>query len=191
MKRKRIGLAITGSHCNFNKIIGAVQQLADNGNYILPIVSPAVAATDTRFGLASTWLEKIQSITNNAVIDTIAGAEPVGPKLNLDVVIIAPCTGNTLAKLANSITDTAVLMAVKAQLRNEKPVVVAIATNDGLAGSAKNIGLLLDKKNVYFVPFGQDNPRGKPRSLVANMDLIIQTASEAMNGRQIQPILLR
>lgn len=191
MKGKRIGFAITGSHCNYEKIVGPLKQLVEKGNYVLPIVSPSTAATDTRFGSAAGWLEKLRTITKNQVIDSIVGAEPVGPKLNLDVVIVAPCTGNTLAKLAHSITDTAVTMAVKAQLRNERPVVLAIATNDGLAGSAKNIGLLLDKKHVYFVPFGQDDPHGKPRSLVADMSKISPAAQEAINGRQIQPILLR
>ena len=162
MRDKRIGFAITGSHCTLEKIIEPMERLVEKGNTVFPIVSANVADTDTRFGRAEDWLAKFAAITGNPVLDSIAAAEPVGPKLNLDVVVVAPATGNTLAKIANAVTDTAVTMAVKAQLRNERPVVLALATNDGLAGSARNIGILLDKKKVFFVPFGQDDPLGKP-----------------------------
>jgi dipicolinate synthase subunit B len=173
------------------EILEPMQKLVEDGNIVIPIVSPSVLTMDTRFGEAQKWIETFERICQNAVIDSIVGAEPVGPKLNLDVVVVAPCTGNTLARLANSVTDTAVTMAVKGQLRNERPVVLAIATNDGLAGSAINIGKLLDKKHVYFVPFGQDNPKGKPRSLVCSMKMLINTVELAIEGKQIQPILLR
>jgi len=168
-----------------------MQKLVEDGNTVFPIVSPSVATTDTRFGLAQDWLDKFQAVTGNTIIDSIVAAEPVGPVLNLDAVVVAPVTGNTLARLANAVTDTAVTMAVKAQLRNERPVILAIATNDGLSGSARNIGALLDKKNIYFVPFGQDDPSAKPRSLVSDMSLIISTIEASFTGKQIQPILLR
>jgi len=190
MRGKRIGFAITGSHCTFANIIQPMQELVDAGNTLLPIISPSVH-TDTRFGAADEWIKTFEGITGNPVIDSILEAEPVGPKLNLDVVVVAPCTGNTVARLANAITDTAVTMAVKAQLRNQRPVVLAISTNDGLAGSARNIGALLDKRHLYFVPFGQDDPQGKPRSLVADMTKLASTVEAAIQGEQIQPILLR
>lgn len=168
-----------------------MKKLVEDGNIVFPIVSFSVANTDTRFGLAQEWVSSFSLISGNSVIASIVEAEPVGPKLNLDVVVVAPCTGNTLARLANSITDTPVTMAVKAQLRNERPVILAISTNDGLAGSARNLGIMLDKRHVYFVPFGQDNPQSKPRSLISDMSLLEQTIEAALTGKQIQPILLR
>jgi len=168
-----------------------MKKLVEDGNTVIPIVSRSVAETDTRFGRAAEWLQSFVDICGNAVIETITAAEPVGPKLNLDVLVVAPCTGNTLAKLANSVTDGPVTMAVKAQLRNERPVVLAISTNDGLAGSARSLGILLDKKHVYFVPFGQDNPQGKPRSLVSDMAQLIDSVQAALENKQIQPLLLR
>lgn len=190
MRGKRIGFAITGSHCTLAKIIEPIIELVQDDNEVIPIISASVAS-DTRFGLAKDWLARFEAITGNPVIDSIVAAEPVGPELNLDVVVVAPATGNTLAKLANAITDTPVTMAVKAQLRNERPVVLALATNDGLAGSARNIGALLDKKNVYFVPFGQDDPHGKPRSLVSDIAQLRDTIQAALTAKQIQPILIR
>lgn len=191
MKGKRIGFAITGSHCTLSEIIAPMEKLIQDGNTVFPIVSYSVASMDTRFGRAEDWIRAVEEICQNQVIDSIVTAEPIGPKLNLDVVVVAPCTGNTLARLACSLSDTPVTMAVKAQLRNQRPVVLAISTNDGLAGSAKNIGVLLDKKHVYFVPFGQDNPLGKPRSLASSMALLEETIEEAIKGNQIQPVLLR
>lgn len=191
MKGKRIGFAITGSHCTLSEIIAPLKKLIQDGNTVFPIVSYSVASMDTRFGRAEDWIRAVEEICQNQVIDSIVAAEPIGPKLNLDVVVVAPCTGNTLARLACSLSDTPVTMAVKAQLRNQRPVVLAISTNDGLAGSAKNIGTLLDKKHVYFVPFGQDNPLGKPRSLASSMALLEETIEEALRGNQIQPVLLR
>lgn len=191
MRDKRIGFALTGSFCTLEKIVEPLRKLVDDGNTVIPIISPSVGDYDTRFGSSDEWLKIIEEITGKKAIDNIVAAEPVGPKLNLDAVIVAPCTGNTLARLANSITDTAVTMAVKGQLRNERPVILAIATNDGLAGSARNIGMLLDKKNIYFVPFGQDDPQGKPRSLICDMSSLVATIEAALAGKQIQPILLR
>lgn len=190
MRGKRIGFAITGSHCTLEKIIEPMKRLVESGNTVFPIISASVASTDTRFGQAKDWRAKFEEITGNPVIDSIAAAEPVGPKLNLDAVVVAPATGNTLAKIANAVTDTAVTMAVKAQLRNERPVILGIATNDGLAGNARNIGVLLDKKNIFFVPFGQDDPQGKPRSLVCDMAQLEATIEAALAGKQIQPILI-
>ena len=191
MKGRRIGFAVTGSHCTVAEIIEPMKVLVESGGTVFPIVSESIASTDSRFGRAEKLLKNLAHICGNPVLASIVSAEPIGPKLNLDVVVVAPCSGNTLARLANSITDTPVTMAVKAQLRNERPVVLAVATNDGLGGSARNLGLLLDKKHVYFVPFGQDNPWDKPRSLVCDFSKLIDTIEAALLGKQIQPILLR
>lgn len=190
MKKLRIGFAITGSFCNFEIVLNALEKLAQGNVDIFPIMSEAASSFDTRFGKAEDWRERVKKITGNDIIETIVDAEPVGPKLNFDIIVVAPCTGNTVAKLANAITDTAVTMACKAQLRNQKPIVLAIATNDGLGANGKNIGLLLNAKNVYFVPFGQDDIEGKPNSLEANFELIEPTVKQALQGKQIQPILL-
>ena len=153
-------------------------------------MSEASYNIDTRFGKANDFIDQIETITNKKIINTIAEAEPIGPKSIIDVMVIAPCTGNTIAKLANAITDTTVLMASKAHLRNNKPVVIAISTNDGLGINARNLGLLLNAKNMYFVPFRQDNPKDKHNSVVAKMELIVPTIQKALEGKQIQPILL-
>lgn len=186
----KIGAAVTGSHCTLGKVLQEIKALVEEGAKVYPIVSEAVAQTDTRFGRAREWLAQLKEITGQEVITTIAEAEPIGPQSLLDVVLVAPCTGNTLAKLANGITDSPVLMAIKAHLRNQKPVVIAISTNDGLGLNAKNLGLLLNAKNIYFVPFGQDNPSNKPQSLVARMDRIVDTILAALQGKQIQPLLV-
>lgn len=191
LKGKKIGFAITGSSCNFALVFPEIEKLAKEGADIYPILSEAAATFDTRFGKAEEWKEKLKEITGKELIETIVEAEPVGPKLNLDILVVAPCTGNTVGKLANGITDTSVTMAVKAHLRNNKPVVLAIATNDGLGASARNIGLLINMKNIYFVPLGQDNPEGKPKSLVAKFDELIPTIGEALKGNQIQPVLVQ
>lgn len=185
----RVGIGITGSFCTFDIIVEQIQRLVEEGAEVFPIMSFNSYNFDTRFGLAKDWQEKIQTITGKDIINTIQGSEQVGPKNFLDVMVIAPCTGNTLAKIANGITDTPVIMAWKAHLRNNKPAVIAISTNDGLGSNAKNIGVLLDKKNVYFVPFGQDDPINKHNSLVAHYDQLIPTIIEAMKGKQIQPVL--
>jgi len=190
MKGINVGIGITGSHCTFEKLIPEMVKMVEMGANLYPIISPSVSFTDTRFGKANSWKEKFTAVTGNSLIDSIAGAEPVGPKSFLDVMVIAPCTGNTLAKLANGITDTSILMAAKAQLRNLKPVVLAISTNDGLGMNAKNIGLLINIKNIFLVPFGQDNPLDKANSVISNMDLLIPTITECLEGRQIQPVLI-
>jgi len=190
VKRLRIGFAITGSFCNFEKVLQALEKLAEKDVDIFPIISEAAHTFDTRFGKAADWNKRIKDITGNDMIKTIIDAEPIGPELNFDVIVVAPCTGNTVAKLANAITDTPVTMACKAQLRNLKPIVLAIATNDGLSANARNIGTLLNAKNVYFVPYGQDDAEGKPNSLEANFELIEETIEKALQGQQIQPVLL-
>lgn len=190
LKGRRVGFALTASHCTLAKVIPELRRLVAEGAEVYPIISSALEQTDTRFGPAAQWLNEITAITGRRPLTTIAEAEPIGPEKLLDVLVIAPCTGNTLAKLANGIVDTPVLMAAKAQLRNQRPVVLAISTNDGLSMNAKNIGLLLNVKNVYFVPFGQDDPFNKWASLVAKMELLLEAVLGALEGRQIQPILL-
>ena len=190
LQGKRIGFALTGSFCTFSKVLKEIEKLADHGADICPIMSETVWATDTRFGNAKDFIEKIESITGKSIIHTIKGAEPIGPGATLDALIIAPCTGNTLAKLAGAVSDSCVAMAAKATLRNSRPVILAISTNDGLGGSAKNIGTLLGRTNIYFVPFRQDDPISKPDSLVADMTLIEKTVKSALDGHQIQPRLI-
>lgn len=190
LNAKRICFALTGSHCTYQEIWPQVQKLKEAGADIYPIASPAVAETDTRFGAGAEITAHFAQLAGRPVITTIVEAEPLGPKTQLDALVIAPCTGNTCAKLANGITDTAVLMAAKATLRNGRPVVLAISTNDALGLNAKNLGVLLNTPRVFFVPFGQDNPEEKPRSLVADMDLIIPTLEYALQGKQIQPVLI-
>lgn len=186
---KNVGFALTGSHCTLEKILSEVQRLVDLGADVFPILSESVQTTDTRFGLAYHWSEKLESITGKKSITSIVEAEPIGPKGYLDVLVIAPCTGNSLCKIALGIVDGTVSMAVKAHLRNQKPLVIAISTNDGLGNNAKNIGILLNTKNIYFVPFGQDEPIKKPNSLVAHFDKIIYTIFAAFEGKQLQPLI--
>lgn len=186
----KIGFALTGSHCTLDEVTLVMRRLVEEGAELTPIISYSVESMDTRFGKAEDWKRLFKEITNKEIIQTIPGAEPVGPKQMFDCVVIAPCTGNTLAKLANGITDTPVLMAAKSHLRNQKPVVLAISTNDGLGLNARNIGTLLITKNVYLVPFGQDNPAVKANSLVAHMDKIPDTVLMACTGKQIQPVLM-
>jgi len=190
MKGIKVGFALTGSHCCLEYVIPQIRNLVREGAEVVPILSDAVNATDTRYGTGDGWKNILKEITGREAITTITEAEPIGPQKLLDVLVVAPCTGNTLAKLANGITDTAVLMSAKAQLRNRRPVVLAVSTNDGLGMNARNIGLLLNTKNIYMVPFGQDNPTGKPNSLMARWDLITETVLEALKGRQIQPVLI-
>ena len=189
LEGKKIGFALTGSFCTLTKVINELKELKNAGADIYPIMSETVWSTDTRFGSADNFRSQLTDICQKEIIHTISGAEPIGPKNYLDALIIAPCTGNTLSKLANGITDTCVAMAAKATLRNQKPVIVAVSTNDGLGASAKNLGLLLNPAGIYFVPFGQDDPVSKPNSLVAKMPLIAQTVQEALCHTQTQPLL--
>lgn len=184
----RLGLAMTGSHCTFEKALAAFERL--QGRYdLVPILSDAAMGTDTYFGPADFFRERLEKLTGKTAVHTIPGAEPLGTREAMDLLLVAPCTGNTLGKLANGITDTPVTMACKAHLRNGRPLVLAISTNDGLSGSAENIAKLLQRKNVYFVPFRQDAPHNKPFSLQAEFDLLEETLAAAAQGRQLQPVL--
>ena len=187
--KKRIGLALCGSYCTYEKLFRELPALCENYE-VVPIMSGTAAGTDTRFGKARDFIAGLEAATGNSLVSTIAEAEPLGPEKPLDALVIAPCTGNTMAKLVSGITDSAVTMAAKAHLRNGKPVVIAFSTNDGLSGSAKNIGELLNRKHYYFVPFRQDDPAKKPRSLASDFTLIGATLEAALKGEQLQPIIL-
>ncbi|MBQ4109379.1 MAG: dipicolinate synthase subunit B [Clostridia bacterium] len=184
-----VGFAMTGSYCTFAQVFPQLEKLCENGYKVYPIMSENVQKTDTRFGKAADFIKRAEEITGNRLLKSIPDVEPIGPKKLTDALIVAPCTGNTLAKLANGITDTTVTMAVKSTLRNNKPIIIAVSTNDGLANSAKNIGHLLNYKNIYFVPFKQDDPYCKERSLVADMDKINETLINALSGKQEEPII--
>lgn len=191
LKGIRLGFGVTGSHCTLSRVFSVARALAEQeGALLMPIFSPSVATTDTRFGTASHWCREMETFSAFPVITTIKEAEPIGPKGLLDAMIIAPASGNTIGKFVNGIVDTPVLMAAKAHLRNGGPLIIAVSTNDGLGTSGKNIGLLSNMKNVYLVPFGQDDPIHKPNSLVAQMERIPETVISAINGKQIQPILI-
>jgi dipicolinate synthase subunit B len=190
LKGKRIGFGLTGSHCTYEEVLPIMQKLVEIGADVVPIASYTVMTTDTKFGTSLEWQNKIRQITGKEIIATIPDAEPLGPKDPLDVMVIAPCTGNSLSKLANAMTDSPVLMAAKATMRNHRPVVVAISTNDGLGLNAVNLARLLAAKDIYFVPFGQDAPEKKPKSLVARMELIPETCEAAIAGKQLQPVLI-
>ena len=183
------GFALCGSFCTFSEVIPQMEKLVHEDYNIIPIMSQTAFATNTRFGNSQDFIDKIEEICNNKIIHKIEEAEPIGPKKLLDILLIAPCTGNTLAKLSCGITDTSVTMAAKAHLRNGRPLVIAPATNDGLAASAANIGALMNKKHVYFVPYSQDDPENKPASTVALFPLISQTLNAAAGGGQLQPVL--
>ena len=189
MRQERVGFAICGSFCTHGRVLAELEKLCGTYETVVPIVSETSASTDTRFGTAHDLLATVERLTGRRPMTTIAQAEAIGPKKLLDVLVIAPCTGNTLGKLAGGITDTSVTMAAKAHLRNGRPVVVALASNDGLSGAAKNIGELLARRNYYFVPFGQDEPAAKPSSLMAEFSLIGETIDAALEGRQLQPLL--
>lgn len=184
-----IGFALCGSFCTFDQVFPVMEELSKKHN-VIPVFSQNTYTTDTRFGLAADHIQRASDICGQMPIHTIAQAEPIGPKKLLDVLVIAPCTGNTLAKLAHSIADTPVTMAVKSHLRNARPVVIAISTNDALGGAAENIGKLLSRKHYYFVPFGQDAPNAKPTSMIADFSKIPVSVEAALNGQQLQPIIL-
>ena len=190
VKGKKIGFVLTGSFCTFSKVIPKMKELVQNGAEIVPIMSFNSYEFDTKFGKANDFKKEIEEITGKKIIHTIQGAEPIGPKNMTDIMIIAPCSGNTMAKLACDIIDTPATMAAKSHLRNERPLVIAPSTNNGLSGNAENIGKLLNRRNYYFVPFRQDNPITKPRSIVFDSNFIIKTIELALEGKQISPILL-
>jgi dipicolinate synthase subunit B len=185
-----IGFGITGSHCTIAEVIPQINRLIQAGANVIPIISNTLISTDTRFGSAIDWQKRLKDTTRNGIIATIVDAEHLGPEKKLDIMVIAPCTGTSTSKLANAITDSAVLMAAKAQMRNQKPVIIGISTNDGLGLNAANIAKLLAAKGVFFVPFGQDDPVCKPNSLVARMELIKETCEAALLGKQLQPLLI-
>lgn len=187
---KNVGVALTGSYCTFDKAFIEIERLVKEKANVYTIFSERSQTTDTRFGEADLFLKKAKELTGNDPIVTIVEAEQLGPKNILDILVVAPCTGNTLAKMANAITDSSVLMTAKGLLRNGKPVVFALSTNDALSNNLKNIGLLINAKNVYFVPFGQDNYKSKPYSMVAHFDLILPTLEMALEGKQLQPMVL-
>lgn len=191
MEKLTLGFALCGSFCTFSKVIPEIRNLVEKGYDVFPIMSPVAFSTDTRFGKAEDFVKQIEDICKKSIINTIDKAEPIGPKKLLDALIIAPCTGNTAAKLACGICDTSVTMAAKAHMRNGRPLIIAISTNDALGLNAKNIGLLGASKNIYFVPYSQDDAIKKPNSLVADMTKIEATLISAIEGKQIEPRFLR
>ena len=186
--KKRLGLALCGSYCTYEMLFESAKVLKEKYE-LIPIMSDTAAETDSRFGTAAEHIKRLMELTGRKVVTTIAEAEPLGPKMPMDALLIAPCTGNTMAKLAHGISDSAVTMAAKAHLRNGRPLIIAFSTNDGLSGSAENIAKLLNKKNVYFVPFGQDDPLNKPCSLQADFSKLCDAVEAALEGKQLQPIL--
>jgi len=186
---KTIGFAMCGSFCTFSKAISALTELKATGANIIPIMSETAYSTDTRFGSAAEFSEKLIKITGNEIIKTVKEAEPIGPKCLLDLLIVLPCTGNTLSKIASGTADSSVTMAIKAHLRNERPVLIGVSTNDGLGTAAENIGKLMNRKNIYLIPFAQDDYIKKPNSVVALFDTLLPAAKAAIEGRQLQPIL--
>ena len=190
LKGKKIGVALTGSFCTYKKVFQELEKLAEEGAQIQPIFSEAAQSIYSRFGKAEDYVKEAERITGRKPMLTISEAEPIGPGNLLDLLILLPCTGNTIAKLANGITDTPALMAAKAHLRNEKPLLLSISTNDALGMNMKNIGLLLNAKHIYFIPFGQDNPQKKPNSMIAHTELLIPAAKAALEGKQYQPLIL-
>ena len=191
MSKETVGFALCGSFCTFKKVIPQMKKLVDEGYKVIPIMSPTAYSTDTRFGKAEDFNKEIEEMCNEKIIYTISGAEPIGPKELLDVLVIAPCTGNTLGKLSNGISDTSVTLATKAHLRNQRPVIIAVSTNDALGTSARNIGTLINSKHIYFVPMRQDDYINKPNSIVADFRYIPDTVREVLETQtQPQPILL-
>lgn len=187
MEKPRLGFAMTGSFCTWAKVLPVMEELTKTYE-VYPILSPVGYTSDNRFGKATDWVAKIQAICGREIWHTLEAVEPIGPKNLLDALAIVPCTGNTLGKLANGINDTPVTMAAKSNLRNGCPLVLAVSTNDGLGASARNIGALMNAKNVYFVPMGQDDPAGKPASIVAHFDQVAPAIAKALEGKQLQPL---
>lgn len=191
LKNKKIGLCITGSFCNLSKVKPEIEMLKEEGvEKIIPIVSYSVLAETNRFGTPEDTIKLLKEETGEDIVDTISKAEPIGPKELVDIIVVAPCTGNTIAKLANGITDTPVLMAIKAHIRNNKPVVLGIATNDAMGANGENFLKLLNTKNIYFIPFTQDDPQKKPKSLVYDYTKLVDTVKLALENKQIQPLII-
>ncbi|KMY44961.1 dipicolinate synthase subunit B [Bacillus sp. FJAT-27916] len=187
---KRIGFGLTGSHCTYDEVYPQIENLVNEGAEVIPVVTHTVKNTDTRFGKGEDWIARIEKLTNRKVIDTIVDAEPLGPKMPLDCMVIAPMTGVSMSKFANAQNDSPVLMAAKATLRNHRPVVLGISTNDALGLNGVNLMRLLSTKDIFFIPFGQDDPYKKPNSMVARMESLIETVEHALEMKQIQPILI-
>jgi dipicolinate synthase subunit B len=190
IKGKRIGFGLTGSHCTYDAVFPEIERLVNNGAEVMPIVTSTVMNTETRFGKGEDWIKRIEDVTGHRVIDSIVKAEPLGPKIPLDCMVIAPLTGNSMSKFANAMTDSPVLMAAKATLRNHRPVVLGISTNDALGLNGINLMRLISTKDIYFIPFGQDAPENKPKSMVARMTLIQETIEAAIEGKQLQPVII-
>ena len=190
LKGKRIGLGITASHCTYEEIIPVIDSLKDAGATVIPVITHSVLTAATRFGTGEEWIARIEAATGEKVISTIVGAEPFGPKTPVDCMIIAPMTGNSMSRFANAATDSPVLMAAKATLRNDSPVLIGISTNDALGLNAMNLMKLLNMKNVFFIPFGQDDPLKKPNSLISDFTLMVPAAVAALEKRQLQPLLI-
>ncbi|MGX1264592.1 dipicolinate synthase subunit B [Rossellomorea marisflavi] len=190
IKGKRIGFGLTGSHCTYDEVFPQIEKLVNGGADVLPVVSSTMMNTNTRFGKGEDWVKRIEDLTGHKVIDSIVKAEPLGPKIPLDCMVISPLTGNTMSKFANAMTDSPVLMAAKATLRNHRPVVLGISTNDALGLNGINLMRLISTKDIYFIPFGQDAPEQKPKSMVARMSLTQETIEAAMEGRQLQPVVI-
>ncbi|WAA11252.1 dipicolinate synthase subunit B [Fervidibacillus albus] len=190
VKGKRIGFGFTGSHCTYDTVFPEVKKLVEKGADVIPIVTFTVKNTTTRFGSGEDWIKKIENVTGKKVIDSIVEAEPLGPKSPLDCMVIAPATGNSVSKLANALTDSPVLMAAKATMRNHRPVVIGISTNDALGLNGVNIMRLMSAKDIYFIPFGQDDPFQKPKSMVSDMTRLVDTVEAALEHRQLQPVII-
>jgi dipicolinate synthase subunit B len=190
LKGRRIGFGLTGSHCTYDAVFPQIEKLVKSGAEVHPIVTHTVKSTVTRFGEGEEWVKRFEEATGHPVIDSIPKAEPLGPKMPLDCMVIAPLTGNSMSKLANAMTDSPVLMAAKATMRNSKPVVLGISTNDALGFNGVNLMKLLSGKNIYFIPFGQDDPFNKPNSMVAHMEYLVKTVEHAIEHKQIQPVII-
>ncbi|MGM9924080.1 MAG: dipicolinate synthase subunit B [Bacillus sp. (in: firmicutes)] len=190
LKGKRIGFGVTGSHCTYDAVFPEIEKLVERGAEVIPVATHTVSSTNTRFGEGADWIGRLESITGHNIIDSIVKAEPLGPKRPLDCMVIAPLTGNSMSKMANALTDSPVLMAAKATLRNYRPVVLGISTNDALGLNGINLMRLMAAKDIYFIPYGQDDPENKPKSMVADMSLIYETVMAALEGKQMQPVII-
>lgn len=187
---KRIGFGLTGSHCTYDAVFPEIEKLVNAGAEVVPVVTATVKNTTTRFGKGEDWIKRIEELTGHKVIDSIVAAEPLGPKMPVDCMVVAPITGASMSKFANALSDSPVLMAAKATLRNQKPVVLGISTNDALGLNGVNIMRLMSTKNIYFIPYGQDDPFKKPNSMVARMSMLVETVEEAILGKQVQPVIV-